>query len=272
MIIVVPTCESYGDMLVPFVHFLAKHWQPCPYRKVFINSPREFPGFENFRTQRDAGWTANLIEFLEGTDVRENVCLLLDDYLLVEPIDVAAVARADAFVRDKVGYVRLMPYSDNDFNSGQGWMWPSQVAYNEWYNVADMDRNSPKKLTRLPISFQPAIWSSTFIRTYFNPEWSPWQQEVLASRELCKTDSIRGIPCDYAFLTTKTVEYTYVNGVRDGKYSREFVDLINRTPELQPFRYVRDVAIPHEQLTPEQKKDLLARQTDGTYPQQHYAK
>jgi hypothetical protein len=269
MIIVVPTCPAYGDVLPAFAHFFARNWPNCPYRRVLINPAEDCDGFDSFYTP-DRGWIANLLAFLEMEDVRENVLLLLDDYLLVEPIDEEVVAHADTFVREKIGYVRLLPYSDNDFNSGQGWMWPSQCEYNERYNIADRDPHSPKKLTRLPISLQPAIWNSAFVRTYFNPDWSPWQQEVLASRELCWSGSIRGIPCDYLLLTTKTMEFHYVNAVRDGKYSPQFVELINATPELRPFAFARDIAIPHRELKPEQKRVLLARQTDGSYPIERY--
>jgi hypothetical protein len=270
MIIVVPTCSSYADILRPFVYFLNKNWPDCPYRRVFINAAEDFDGYENFRTP-DKGWTANLLEFLTKEDIRENVLLLLDDYLLIEPIDADVITHADGSVRDKIGYVRLIPYSDNDFNSGQGWMWPSHLSYDEHYNIADVDCNSPKKLTRLPISLQPAIWSSSFIRNYFNPSWSPWQQEVLASRELCLSGTILGKPCDYTLLTTKRFIFNYVNGIRDGKYSPEFVTLINSTPDLHPFAFSRDTAIPHKLLQPEQRRLLLARQTDGTYPNERYA-
>jgi hypothetical protein len=270
MIVVIPTCPSYADIARPFVHFLNRNWPHCPYRRVFINGPDHYPGYDNYRTATDRGWTANLLEFLEKEDVRENICLLMDDYMLVEPVSPAVVSQADASISSKVGYIRLIPYSDNDFNSGQGWMWPSHVPYDDHYNIADIDRHSPKKLTRLPISLQPAIWNSTFIRTYFNPDWSPWQQEVLASRELCKSGTILGKSCDYVLLTTKTFAFTYVNAIRDGKYSPEFVALINATAELHPFAFTRDVAIPHKLLNPDQKRALLARQTDGTYPHERY--
>lgn len=270
MLIVVPTCAAYGDILGPFVHFFNKFWQDCPYRKIFINSPHEYHGFENFRTRKDLGWIANLLEFTRSENVGENILLLLDDYLLCKPVSTPEIADVDRSLQGKIGYIRLIPYSDNDFNSGQGWMWPSKVPYNEKYNFVDIDRDSPQKLTRLPISLQPAIWSVEFIKTHFDPEWSPWQQEVLGSREFCWHGSIRGISCDYLFLTTRTCAYLYVNGIRDGKFSPEFVQLLEQTPELQPFPLTRDVAIPVDKLEKARYRELIARQTDGTYPKTRY--
>jgi len=213
---------------------------------------------------------ANLLEFIRKENVEENILLLHDDYVLTEPVCNADVAKAEERVADKIGYVRLIPYSDNEFNSGQGWKWPSKVSFDSHFNLADIDRNAPNKITRLPISHQPAIWNSAFIKAFFNPAWSPWQQEVLASREYCANGTIGGIPCDYQFLTTRNFVYAYVNGVRDGKYSREFVELVEHTPELQPFHFVRDVAIPVEELGEQRFKTLLSRQTDGTYPRERY--
>jgi len=271
MTIIVPTCAAYADILTPFVHFFEKFWPDCPYRKILINSPNDYRGFENFRTQSDLGWIANVLFLMETQGVSGNVLLLLDDYLLTQRISNEEIERADRFVQDDVGYIRLLPFSDNAYNSGLGWLWPSQLSYNQWYNLADLDRNSPKKLTRLPISLQPAIWNGEFVRRFFNPNWSPWQLEVLGSREYCAHGTLNGVPCNHLFLTTKQPVYSYVNGVRDGKYSREFVDLIKATPELQPFNFVRDVAIPFEKLAEQRRRELKSRQTDGSYPKARYA-
>jgi hypothetical protein len=267
MIIIIPTCYEYYDIIKPFGYFFNKFWNDCKYRKIFINSSINIDGFENYQTE-DLGWTANLIKFIENENINENILLLLDDYILQQEILSQDIEKIDKDITEKIGYIRLIPYSDNEYNNGMGWKNKSQNSYNECYNYAAIDKLSKK--TKLPISLQPAIWNINFIKTYFNKDFSPWQQEVLASREFCKNGTIKGIPCNSIFLTTKDFVYLYCNAIRDGKYSKEFIDLINNTKDLQPFNFVRDIAIFPSKIDKKLKKQLDLRQTDGTYPEKRY--
>ena len=128
MIILIPTCQEYADILKAFVYFFKVNWEDCSYRKIFINSPHDYEGFENYRTNQDLGWTANILDFLTTEHIDDNILLLHDDYLLIKHVASVEIARIDSAIHSKIGYIRLTPYSDNEYNSGFGWKWPSKIS------------------------------------------------------------------------------------------------------------------------------------------------
>jgi hypothetical protein len=268
MIVLVPSCLGYSDIIKPFFYFFKKRWPDCPYRVFLINSSFSFPGVTSVNHE-DHGWIGNVLKFISDNNVTDNILLLLDDYMLLNPIDSRLVARCDEFMKsnEKIGYVRVIKFADNEYNTGYGWQWPGFVSYNDDYFVADVDIEYQKPghrgLTRLPISLQPCLWNVEFIKKHFNPNWSPWQQEVLGSRELCSDGTVNGVKCDQLMLTTKDDWFLYCNAVRDGKYSSEFIDLIRSTPGFEDFRIRREIA---GTPTPKEFDQLNARQVDGTYP------
>jgi hypothetical protein len=270
MIIVIPTCPKYADILHPFSYCFKKHWPDCKYRKILINPGRFLEGFETFSTERDYGWVGNLLKFITSAGITENILLLLDDYLLMRDINEASIDRVNSFCVDNVGFIRLTPYSNNKFNLGYGWRSPSNTSYNEFYNYSNLLGLEGAKSPGLSLSLQPTIWSALFILRHFNPNFSPWQQEVLASRELNETGFINGLKCDKLLLTTKDVEFYYLNAIRDGKYSPEFAELARKWPLMGPVPWCRDTAIPFGNLIPMQKRSLYSRQEDGTYPVGRY--
>lgn len=259
MIILIPTCLKYSDIVPIFVDYFNRFWPDCPYEKILINSDVAQPGFQNWNVE-DRGWTANLLAFLATTKTQENIVLLLDDYILTTPIQTRDIRFLDQQRTNEIAYVRLIPYSDNSYGEGYGWRHPGKEHYNELLNYADIS-----EWKRLPVSLQPAIWSPDFIKSYFRPDWSPWQMEVLGSKEYCKYGTINGKSCNWTFLCVKKEIYSYCNAVRDGKYSEQFVDLLEK--DGVPFCFTRrPISPPCSKLTSKEVKELKQRQVNGTYP------
>lgn len=269
MIIVIPTCPAYSDVLKVFMFFLKRNWANCKFNIFTINAIDRFPSITNFNTP-DEGWVANLLKFIHNKGITENILILLDDYLLMKPIINEEIENINASITDRIGYIRLTPFSNNAYNEGYGWVEKSSKFYSKHYLEAYVNRNPQTKRSGLAISLQPAIWSIDFVRTYFNPSWSPWQQEVIGSSELARQNTVGGLRCSYRLLTTKRTVYQYLNAIRDGKYAQEFEALVKRTPELHDFAFIRDVAKKYTDLSPAETREILRRQNDGTYPSERY--
>ena len=260
-----------------FCPFPQKNWPVSRYRRILINSHSDFEGFENYRLDKDYGFTGNILKLIENENIKENILLLLDDYILLNNIEDSLISRYDADIKGSIACIRLIRYSDNQHGEAQGWKWPSCIAYDESYNYAyhELDYHSrirrnanlrnvlpmllsvvmwriirkvgvmrfnrylPNRLvsccwnymnedsrgwwsTGLPVSLQPTIWNIDFIKKHFQSYWSPWQQEVVGSRELMQRGTIGGFRCDYIFLTLQNDYWLYCNAVRDGKFSQNF--------------------------------------------------
>ena len=272
MILLVATCAKYADVMPYFVQFLDKYWQ-TKFKKVIINCPLSLAGYEQVQLDQDYGWTANILRYLELSGVKDNLLIVHEDYILLNKLDDKRLMSIDEDVKDKIGYIRLIRYSDNAHGKGQGWKWPSKEPYNDKYNYADREYFYVKRgdwyRTRLPVSHQPAIWNNNFVRSFFQPHWSPWQQEVLGSREFMRDGTIGGKKCDYEFLTLKDDYFMYCNAVRDGKYSKEFISLLKRQKLPTPRK--RDITKNYADLNPANRREIDLRQTNGTYPKEKYA-
>ena len=266
MIILIATCKHYVDIIPYFADFLNKNWQ-TKFRKVLINCPLEFTGYDSINLEQDYGWTKNILTFIDQYHIDENLLLLHDDYILTNRIDDARIAEADKDTCGKIGYIRLIRYSDNAWNEGHGWKWPSYQPYNDKYNFADRAYDlQPGDWyeTRLIFSHQPAIWNINFVKEFFCPDRSPWQQEVLGSREFMRDGTIAGKKCDYEFLTLKDDYFMYCNAVRDGKYSADFFSLLAEHGIKCPT--IRESAGKFNELCWDARNEILQRQTDGSYP------
>lgn len=117
MKIVVPTCRSYWDAAVPFLHLLERFWPNHPETIVVVGSG---PGDQAVATSAqilavdDQGFSSNTLGVLHAIatiNPNEPVLLLQEDFFLTEPVDEDYIKECEDILRHDatVACIRLYP-------------------------------------------------------------------------------------------------------------------------------------------------------------------
>lgn len=128
MNVVVPTCYSYRDTVVPFYRLFKKFWPDCKYDLWFISDHKDNTKepISTVILGRDLGWAGNLLKGLEvltgeGADEEDNYVLLMqDDFFICDEVDSDGIENALEFIKadTKRVCVRLYPCPgpDGEYN------------------------------------------------------------------------------------------------------------------------------------------------------------
>jgi hypothetical protein len=266
MIVVVPSCAHYDDVLTAFFHCFDRFWPDCPFARYVLNGRCTAEGWVSVNTAPDLGWAESLVRFITEFRIRENLLLLFDDCILLSPIDTSALRHLDGQLSSDVASIRLSPYAVDDNHAGFGWSGSAVFSNSDKRGAFYATREVAQRV----VSLRPAIWNSRFIVKHFDPRWSPWQQEMLGTEELREFETLNGFACEHRFLAMVAIHLFYLNAVQDGKYSPEFIEFVARTVDLRPFPWRRDVARPRDLLGRSELHRLYRRQRDGYYPSPRY--
>jgi len=172
MRVVVFTCDAYSWLIPTFLHFYKKMWPDNPYETDFVTETKAIGDIPTFYTGK-IPWPDGAIKYLESHEEEERFLLLLDDYVIRDPVDTKRVKAAESLCRDDVGCVRLNPRVRSSrrhlFDAGiEGFMqYPLDKPYS--------------------ISLQPAIWQKKFLFEFLKKDEDIWQVEKEGSIRIQKS-------------------------------------------------------------------------------------
>ncbi len=155
MRIVVFAYDKY-DWLTPiFMHFYKKNWPDNPYRTDHVITG-EFP------------WADHALNYI-NTLGDEPFLLILNDYIIEKPVDIAIVRRAEKLCMGDVGCVRLVPHD-------------KEAVY---LVSAGIDGFKEYPLNKpYAVSLQTSIWQKKFFLEFLRKGESIWQTETEGSKRV----------------------------------------------------------------------------------------
>jgi hypothetical protein len=165
--LLVSSCDQYADLWQPFFALFWRHWPDCPF-PVFLES--NFKQFDHQRVTtlllgQDTRWGAMTRRALERIP-SDYVLLFLDDYLLVGPVDNAAVLECARILRELGGtYLRLRPNP------------PPDLAVPGHASIGEIGRDQEYR-----VSLETALWKKSALQNLVRDEYSPWDMEKEGTR------------------------------------------------------------------------------------------
>lgn len=183
MRVVVFTCDRYSWLIPTFLHFYKKMWPDNPYQTDFVTETKEIGQASTFFTGK-IPWPDGAINYFESCD-EDTFLLLLEDYIIKEPIDTNRVREAESLCSDDIGCVRLNPHDKLSrflLNAGI-----------EGFKEYPLDKP-------YSISLQPAIWQKKFLFEFLKKGEDVWQVENEGSIRIQKS-KMRVIWADTPIIT-----------------------------------------------------------------------
>lgn len=191
MNVYIPTCDDNMFILKYFQYFFNKYWDKNIKVKILGFKQPEFTLEENFEFVSLApkqlngaqGWTNHLLEYFSNID-DEFFIFGLDDFMIARPVNLKSFETCKRAMESnkKIGRIDLqcglqygrspsavLPYGVFD---GLKFLKLKQYsANNDWMN------NSTYR-----VSAAFSIWRKEWFIKTLQPNWSPWQWELLGSR------------------------------------------------------------------------------------------
>lgn len=176
-VVLVPSCDAYGDLWPVFLHGFHKHWRDCPFRLIIGTNERTDAGAGAETLQSDGGlvWSDRLIDYLNAVS-SEYVILMLEDFVLRRDVRASDVDRAMAtMVAEKLDCLRLIPRPP-PATRRVGGKWFEEIRAQEIYRI----------------STQTAVWRREFLLSILRRGESIWDFEMTAPSRLPATSRIWG--------------------------------------------------------------------------------
>lgn len=86
--ILIPSCDKYSDLWIPFFTMFWRNWPDCPF-PVYLGSNEEVfehPKVENILVGPDKDWTSGVRKMVESLDT-EYILIMLEDFFIRKPVD-----------------------------------------------------------------------------------------------------------------------------------------------------------------------------------------
>ncbi len=109
--VLVPSCDHYSDLWLPFFTTLRQQWPDIPFELVLVTNHKDFTfrGVTVIRVGEDKGWCANLKLALSQIGA-EAILLFVDDLFINRRVDSVAVERLfRRFLLEGMNYLRFNP-------------------------------------------------------------------------------------------------------------------------------------------------------------------
>jgi hypothetical protein len=165
--ILVPSCDGYRDLWPVFLAFFRRAWPDCPY-PIYLGSNMlscsEHPA-QPLAIGKDEGWSISTRRMLEKLDY-EYVLVLLEDFLLLSPVDSTLLARHLVTLHELGGaYLRLRPFPPPDYHLAR------------YPLVGENAIGAPYRA-----SLQAAFWRKSALLEMLVDGESAWQFEIFGAR------------------------------------------------------------------------------------------
>ena len=170
MRVVVFTCDAYSWLIPTFLHFYKKMWPDNLYQTDFVTETKDIGQASTFFTGK-IPWPDGAIKYFESTD-EEVFLLLLEDYIIKEPIDTDRIKMAETLCAGDIGCVRLNPRDRLRRHLLDAGI--------EGFKEYPLDKP-------YSISTQPAIWQKKFLFEFLKKGEDVWQVENEGSIRIQKS-------------------------------------------------------------------------------------
>ena len=192
--VLVVSCDKYADLWRPFFDLFFHYWSDCPFPVYLLSNSAtvDIAGVRGIHVGPDASWSDGLLRAL--AQIEENyVFLFLEDLLLTEPVDTAAVETVLAwFVSSQGNYIRLngFPPPDAALSDTVGTVAPGTI-----YRTATV----------------LSVWRRQMLAELLRPGESAWEFETAGS---VRSEAHEG------FYSTRRNYVSVMNAVIKGKWQR----------------------------------------------------
>ena len=195
--VLVCSCDKYADLLAPFATLWRKYWPDCPFETVLVTETAPENSFCFNRVVacgHGKPWCHNLSIALEAI-ATPYVLMLMDDYLLVSPVDSSLVLRRLSEAKKfDVASLRLNPLPPGRRT------WPDS-------DLLEMPKN-----VAYCVTCQTSIWNREFLLDLAKRNKSAWEFERYGS--FAVGDETRPL------LVTPTKEFPFVDAVHKGYWEK----------------------------------------------------
>lgn len=199
--LLVISCDRYADLWRPFFTIFLRQWPACPFRIHLGTNHLSYddPRVQTIRVGDDLSWASGVSSMLDALG-SEHVILFLEDFLIQQPVDDAAIRRLVEIAlqeRERVATIRFSPLPVRD-----------QIAMSAVPSHSEVGVVAPR--TPYRVSAQPAIWRTDVLRRFLVPGFSPWEFEEVGSK------MSQSMP--EQFLGPFRASIVYDHGVEKGKW------------------------------------------------------
>lgn len=175
----VSTCNGYDVLLKPFYHLFNKFWDT--EQKVTIlgyrTPPFELPDNFNFvsmgeRQVSASHWSTDLRNFFNSID-DEYFIYTVEDSFLLNPIDRKIMQSLADCVSTSTGRIALNGHYTN--KPRNHW---NVIRDEGYYKIGEFSQIGEYRVSALW-----SIWSKKYMLKYLQPNRTPWEAELIGSRE-----------------------------------------------------------------------------------------
>jgi hypothetical protein len=154
---------------------------------------------------KDISFSKSLLSYLESID-DEYFILMLDDFMILEKVDIKLIEKAFEFIKDSNGvYLRLTPNPKGN------------IKIDDDFSKIDVKSNVP-----YITSLQMAIWRKDFLIQLLSYDFSPWEFEIKAGK------TKESILNSDGFYVTNYNFITYTHFVEKGKFYPNLKDILKK--------------------------------------------
>lgn len=159
------TCDEYVRILSATHYFFKEMWPDCPYPVDLVGETFGIKQFNNFLPMGCGQWCDVAIRYFQGLNDHDLVLLLLDDYILSEPVKTDLIERYRTVMENHldVPFIRLVPCPGPELPSE----YPDLGYFSDTQEYL--------------ISIQATIWRTKDMLNFLVPGWNPWQFEIMGS-------------------------------------------------------------------------------------------
>lgn len=172
MRVIVMTCDKNQWVLPIFWHFQEKYWPDCPWPITVVGGPKTESDLDDYEVYRgdDATFSGLLLEYIQEMDDDDFLLILLEDYILMGPVDTDRVMTCYDIIRvePEAQFMRLTACPG-----------PTLEWEPDW-KVGQFDKGIKEELSYLS-SLMPTIWRVSHLRRLLRPGESAWDIEVAGS-------------------------------------------------------------------------------------------
>lgn len=187
------TSDKYLSTLRPFAYLFNKYWSPAQAVLVAGFTPPAFTLPDNFAFHSIGKyedypithWSDALIRLLESIG-DEAFVLMLEDYWLIRPVNIASVEAVYDYCRQFRYVVRFDLTTDREYSYGPHY--PGDIPDYGYLGHLDLVPSDPTK--QYHMSFMTAMWRRDNLLKVLVPNETPWQVEIDGTDRLAKMSDL----------------------------------------------------------------------------------
>ena len=174
-------------------------------------------------------WTNGLIKYLNGIK-EQYLLILLEDYWINRTVDVQGVQTMYDYIRSHNDVIRIDLTMDRLYANGPQYPSLDKGNYGHYGHYDLICRPD----TQYQMSLQAGIWNKKLLLDIIQPNWSPWEFELIGTGKLNKTD--------LKVIGTRQNIISYTNGLKNEATNVNLTGIVPEHRErIKKWIPVRDI-------------------------------